>query len=45
MSDLLWATLTIVLIWGGIFAYLLGLDRRLRRLERAVTGTAEEADA
>jgi CcmD family protein len=44
MSDLIWATLTILLIWGGIFIYLLGLDRRLRRLERALTGSGKEAD-
>ncbi len=45
MSDLTWATLTVLLIWGGIFVYLLGLDRRLRRLERALTDTGEDASA
>ncbi|MFO7767821.1 MAG: CcmD family protein [bacterium] len=33
MSDLTYASLTILIIWGGIFFYLFTLDRRLRRLE------------
>ena len=33
MSDLIYASITILIIWGGIFFYLFTLDRRLRRLE------------
>lgn len=33
MRDLVYASTVIVIIWGGIFFYLLGLDRRVRRLE------------
>jgi len=38
MSDLVYAAIVIVVIWGGIFFYLVGLDRRVRRLE--ATGSA-----
>jgi|GEM_PF-1559688 len=38
MSDLVYASVVILIIWAGIFLWVFGLDRRLRRLERAVTG-------
>jgi hypothetical protein len=34
MDKLLYATIVVLVIWGGFFFFLLGLDRRLRRLER-----------
>lgn len=34
MSDLVYAALVIIIIWAGIFFYLVGLDRRLKRLEK-----------
>lgn len=42
MGDLLYATIVIVIIWGGIFFYLLSLDRRVRSLEGMGTGAASE---
>lgn len=32
-SSVFWLAVVMVVIWGGIFAYCIGLDRRLRRLE------------
>jgi CcmD family protein len=32
-SSMLWVAVVMVVIWSGIFAYCLGLDRRLRRME------------
>ncbi len=32
-SSMLWVAVVMVVIWGGIFAYCLGLDRRLRHME------------
>lgn len=32
-SSMLWVAMVMVVIWAGIFAYCLGLDRRLRRME------------
>jgi hypothetical protein len=37
MGDLTWAALVIIIIWGGIFLYLAGQSRRLKRLEEMVT--------
>jgi CcmD family protein len=45
MGDLTYATITIVIIWGGIFLYLLTLHRRLRRLEESGVGTPPLEDA
>lgn len=36
MGDLTYAAVVIAFIWAGIFFYLFGLDRRLRRLERHI---------
>jgi CcmD family protein len=41
MSDLVYATVTILLIWGGVFFYVFVLDRRLRRLEKHVAAQRE----
>jgi CcmD family protein len=38
MGDLVYAALVIIVIWAGIFFYLVGLDRRLRRLEQMLQG-------
>ena len=38
MGDLAYATLVIIIIWGGIFVYLTGQNRRLKRLEEIVAG-------
>lgn len=32
-SSMLWLAVVMVVVWGGVFAYCLGLDRRVRRLE------------
>ncbi len=42
MDKLIYATIVILVIWGGIFLFLLGLDRRLRRLERWMASGGEE---
>lgn len=34
MSNLVYAALVIIIIWAGIFFYLVGLERRLKRVER-----------
>ena len=34
MSNLVYAALVIIIIWAGIFFYLVALDRRLKRLEK-----------
>jgi len=34
MGDLMYATIVILIIWGGIFLYLNLLNRRLKRLEQ-----------
>ena len=36
MGDLVYATLVITIIWAGIFIYLTGQSRRLKRLEEIV---------
>ena len=38
MGDLVYATLVITIIWAGIFVYLTGQSRRLKRLEEIVSG-------
>jgi len=38
MGDLVYATLVIIIIWAGIFVYLAGQNRRLKRLEEMVAG-------
>ncbi len=32
-SSMFWLAVVTIVIWAGIFAYCLGLGRRLRRLE------------
>jgi len=44
MSDLVYASLVILIIWAGIFFWVLGLDRRLRRLERTLPDRSEQAE-
>ena len=39
MGDLVYAALVIVIIWAGIFFYLAGQSRRLKRLEEIVAGS------
>ena len=34
MGDLMYATIVILIIWGGIFLYLNRLNRRMKRLEQ-----------
>jgi len=41
MGDLGYATMVIVIIWAGIFFYLAGQDRRLKRLEAALLSQGE----
>ena len=41
MSDLAYATVTILLIWAGVFCYVFLLDRRLRRLEKHISAQRE----
>ncbi len=43
MSDLLYASIVIVIIWAGIFLWVLKLDRRLRYLENALSGKSQPA--
>ncbi len=42
MSDLIYASIVILIIWAGIFFWVFRLDRRLRRLERALTARSEQ---
>ena len=44
MSDLAYASLVILIIWAGIFFWVLGLDRRLRRLERTLPARLEQEE-
>jgi hypothetical protein len=32
-ESLIWVAAVTIVIWGGLFLYCLGLDRRVRRLE------------
>lgn len=41
MSDLMYASIVIVIIWAGIFLWVFRLDRRLRNLEKALSGKSE----
>lgn len=41
MSDLMYASIVIVIIWAGIFLWVFRLDRRLRNLEKALPGKSE----
>jgi CcmD family protein len=40
MDKLTYATIVIMVIWGGVFFYLFTLDRRLRRLEKSAGSEA-----
>jgi CcmD family protein len=40
MGDLMYAAIVIVIIWAGIFFYLVSLDRRVRNLEGKGSGAA-----
>jgi CcmD family protein len=42
MDNLIYATIVILVIWAGVFLFLLGLDRRLRRLERRMASGGDE---
>jgi len=44
MGDLVYAALVIIIIWAGIFFYLAGQDRRLKRLEAALLARGEVED-
>ena len=44
MSDLLYASIVIVIIWAGIFLWVFRLDRRLHKLEKALTGDSKSAE-
>jgi hypothetical protein len=45
MSPLIWVLGASVLVWGGLFGYLLAADARLRRLETTFSsGKSEEQD-
>ena len=41
MGDLVYAALVITIIWAGIFVYLVGQNRRLKRLEEFVSGMSD----
>ena len=43
MGDLFYASLVIVIIWGGIFFYQTVLARRLKRLEDLQAADSDEA--
>ena len=41
MSDLMYASIVIVIIWAGIFLWVFRLDRRLRNLEKTLSGKSK----
>jgi CcmD family protein len=42
MGDLVYAAIVILVIWGGIFFYLVTLDRRVRALEGSEAGATSD---
>ncbi len=44
MSDLMYASIVIVIIWAGIFLWVFRLDRRLHNLEKTLAGKSRTAE-